>query len=495
MTTVSSSTLTPTPTPTSATSAATSQLLTSLGAGSGIDTAGLVSSLVTAQFDAQSTRITSQTDKLTAQISGVATLKNAVSTFATALDTLSKGGTLVAQPISGSAGVFTAAATGTAGLSNLNSTLAVTQLAGAQTAVSRAAFASSTATVGTGQLTLTLGQATYNADGSAMTGFTAGPGAAITIDITDGGLDKIAAAINARRAGVTATVVTDADGSAYLSLKGASGKAQGFTLSATSTTGDLSRLAVGPGATGTAMTSTAKNAKLVLDGVAVERASNTVSDLVPGVKLQLTGVSGTPVSLTSTSPTDALKNAVTDLVDTYNEVIKLVAEQTNPVTGTLGTDTGVRTLRASLGALTSRVLLPGAADGMPRTLAAIGVRTNRDGSLEVDSDALTRALRDSPASVEAMFAATADGTGLAGVVKSISLAAGSTLTGLGASTSRYIQQQSALSKEKDKLDDAKTAATTRMTQQFASMNSRVNAYKSTQTFLTNQIAAWNKSDS
>jgi flagellar hook-associated protein 2 len=34
-----------------------------------------------------------------------------------------------------------------------------------------------------------------------------------------------------------------------------------------------------------------------------------------------------------------------------------------------------------------------------------------------------------------------------------------------------------------------------MTKQFAGMDARVAAYKSTQTFLTNQIAAWNKSDS
>ena len=35
------------------------------------------------------------------------------------------------------------------------------------------------------------------------------------------------------------------------------------------------------------------------------------------------------------------------------------------------------------------------------------------------------------------------------------------------------------------------AMTTRLTQQFSSMNSKVSAYKSTQTFLENQIKAWN----
>ena len=68
-----------------------------------------------------------------------------------------------------------------------------------------------------------------------MTDFTAGTGTPVTIDITstNDSLDGIAAAINAKKAGVTAAVITDADGTAYLSLKGATGKAQGFTLQAT----------------------------------------------------------------------------------------------------------------------------------------------------------------------------------------------------------------------------------------------------------------------
>ena len=35
---------------------------------------------------------------------------------------------------------------------------------------------------------------------------------------------------------------------------------------------------------------------------------------------------------------------------------------------------------------------------------------------------------------------------------------------------------------------------TQLTAQFAAMDARVAAYKSTQSFLTNQIAAWNKSN-
>ena len=38
--------------------------------------------------------------------------------------------------------------------------------------------------------------------------------------------------------------------------------------------------------------------------------------------------------------------------------------------------------------------------------------------------------------------------------------------------------------------DQRERMTTRMTQQFSSMNARVAAYKSTMTFMENQIKAW-----
>ena len=42
---------------------------------------------------------------------------------------------------------------------------------------------------------------------------------------------------------------------------------------------------------------------------------------------------------------------------------------------------------------------------------------------------------------------------------------------------------------------AEAATKTQLTQQYAAMDSKIAAYKSTQTFLTAQIAAWNKTTS
>jgi len=489
---------TTTTTTSSATASAAQALFTSLTTGSGVDTAALVTSLVQAQFATKSEALSKKSDAVTAQISGASTLMSTISQFAAALKTLVTGGSLQTQPVSSNTGVLTATALSGAKLSGLSSSISVAQLASGQVARTTTPVATRSTALGAGQLTLTLGTATY--DGTpAMTGFTPGGGTPVTIDIVEGAddLDGIAAAINAKGAGVTASVVTDANGAAYLSLKGASGAAQAFTLTATDDpTGNLAQLDVGVGAAGTALASVAQNARLTVDGVTVERASNTIDDLVAGVKLQLTGTTGTtPVSLTSATPTDALKGAVTDFVDTYNEVLKTLNEQLDPKTGPLHGDSAAQSLLRSLRALTTTPILTGGAPGTPTTLGEIGVKTNRDGTLAVDDTTLTHALSVAPDAVEAMFSYSSASTdGLTAALNSISFNASSTLFGLGASTSRYNDLASAIAKQQEDIATQSDAMTTRLTQQYASMNAKVAAYKSTQAFLKNQIDAWNSSN-
>ena len=502
MTTTTSATATPTPTPTSTSNVVTNaaqSLLTSLGSGSGVDTTSLVSALVSAQYASQDATLSGKADTLTSQVSAVATVKNAITTFSSALSTLVKGGTLATQPISSNSSVLGASALPGAKLAGLTASVTVSQLASAQIAVSAAPVADHTAAIGTGTLRLIMGTATYSNDGTAMTGFTAGSDTPvdITLDGSNDSLDGIAAAINAKKAGVTASVVTDTDGSAYLSLKGATGTAQAFTLQATDDpSGNLSALNVGVGANGTRLASAAQNAKLKVDGVSVERTGNTIGDLVPGVKLQLAGVSSVAVGLSSSTPTDALSGAVSDFVDAYNQVVGILTTQTDPINGVLKSDPAAKALLSSLKGMTLANLVPGADAGTPTTLAEVGVATNRDGTLSVNASTLTGALAKWPQSVESMFAFSADGSsGLSAILTALTTQATSATVGLGASSASYTASQTKVADQQSEVADEKTAMTTRLTAQFSSMQSIVASYKSTQSFLTNQIAAWNKSGS
>mgnify|MGYP003863696769 CR=1 FL=1 len=479
---------------------ATQSLLTSLNTGSGVDTASLVTSLVQAQFAQKTAALTAKADTLTTQVSAASTLKSTMSNFSAALQSLVKGGTLTTQPVSSNGNALAVSALPGAKLSGLSRSISVDQLASAQSARTTTAISDRTNKFATGTFTLSFGQATYSADGSKMDSFNDdldGDGnvdRSLTIDLDNASLDDIAAAINAKKAGVTATIITDGKGGSFLSLKGQTGTDQAFKLTATTDDdGTLAQFNVDPNATGTSLTGGAANAKLTVDGIDVERATNSIADLIDGVKLDLKQVTTGAVALSSSSPTAALKQAVTDFVDTYNLTIAQVTEQTNAKTGNLKSDPAARALLTSLQGLSTKSLTSSAAAGEPNSLAAIGVRTNRDGTLTIDATALDRALAETPDSVEAMFAYSSIGiNGLSAKLDSIVTTATSVIFGLGASVSRYTAQQSTIEAAQAALSDQSEQMTTRLTQQFASMNSKISAYKSTQSFLDNQIKAWNQ---
>lgn len=463
-----------------------------LGGGSGIDTTALVKELVEKQFEYRNARLKKREDTLTAQISGAATHKANITTFASAVAGLARGGTLATQPTSSNTGILNVSRLSGANLTTLNARIEVRQLAASQTAHT-APVADKTAAVGQGKLTLTLGTGTVS--NGAMTAFT--PGSItpvdITIDATNSSLEGIVAAINAANAGVSASILSDAAGS-RLVVKGATGADRAFTLTATETPGQegLAALNIGVGATGTTIGSAAADALVAIDGVQLKRESNTINDLIPGVKLDLASAQpGTIVTIGKTLPTTALTNAVQDFVATYNELYKALQTDLDPKTGSLRTDLAARELRRQLQQLT----MADVGSGALTQLAEIGVKTNRDGTLMLDNALLSKALVNNPEAVETIFAEpkgnATTGNGLVAALNAIASAATNTERGLGASEASYNKAKGELDKDKaevvEKIEDVRL----RMTRQFASMDAKVAVYKSTQNFLKNQIDAWN----
>jgi flagellar hook-associated protein 2 len=464
-----------------------------LGTGSGIDITSLVSGLVDASFANKNAALTAKDDKLTAQISKASELKSGISDFATALSQLAAGGTLATQPTSSNTGIVKATRLAGASLAALNASVEVRQIAQGQVASTAAVAGGAATVIGTGTLTLTFGTATV-ADG-AMTDFAAGAAApvSIAIDPANNTLQGVANAINAAKAGVTASVITDSAG-ARLMVKSASGASQAFELTGSA---GLESLNIGRNANGSTINATAQNARIALDGVEVSYPVNSISNLIPGVRLDLVAASvGTKVAIGATRATDAIGQAVTNFVDTYNQVYKLVKDAVDPATGPLRGDPAAKDLLRQLKGMTLTALLPATADETPTALADIGVATQRDGTLRVDSTRLAKVLTSWPDQIEAMFAS---GTGLAAALSKVAESAvGKTsakgigeATGLTASLLNYGKAQDKVETDQDDALAAAEKMRTRMTQQFAAMDSKVAAYKSTQSFLTQQIDAWN----
>ena len=385
-------------------------------------------------------------------------------------------------------------------MTSLNASVTVARLATPQVAVTKNSF-STIESVGTGTLQLQMGS--VNGDGTfASNGTTIPP---ITINNNDGAsLQKVADKITAAKAGVTASVVTDANGQ-RLVLRSTDGANQAFTLTATPDSGSVSpgleRLNVDfdAGTTdGAEVVTRAGNAVFSIDGVPMVSASNTVTG-AQGVNLELKATTDNgPVTLSSSKPTDSLKEAVNNVVAAYNEMLASVNKWTDAITGDLRADPAAQAMKRSLQKLTN-ANLTGRTDGSPATLASIGVATNNDGTLRVDKTLLAAAVADDPDAVEAMFAAATGsdgtiGTSLPAALNRIAANAKSTTLGLGASDKRYAEAQGALAKEQAKIAEQTDVTSTRMTQQFAASEARVAAYKAQQTFMENQIKMWTRSE-
>ena len=96
--------------------------------------------------------------------------------------------------------------------------------------------------------------------------------------------------------------------------------------------------------------------------------------------------SGEPVFLTDLvcAPTHSLVHQSLHAAEAKTE--------TNGASGVLRNDNGARELMRQLGALTNRDLNPAALDGEPSTLGELGVATNRDGTLTLNTAVLQSAL-------------------------------------------------------------------------------------------------------
>ena len=470
-----------------------SSIISALGAGSGVDFIKLASDISAASFAAQRDAVTARKTSLEAQISAAGQLRGAVTGLAAALGDRIRNGDLA--PKGEIANPAVARVTVPPGLSPRgNFQLEVTRLASSQTLVGRA-YASRDALVGEGTLSLRFGTV---AD-SSFTADTARPAIDIAVTATDT-LASLATKINQASGGAVQAYVANGAAGAQLVMKGREGAANGFVIEAagaggTDAPGDLGYLGWTPATNTTQLQGTARDAAFLLDSVAMTSPTNRVTGLPGGFTLNLTGTNtGAPTALSFASNTDAIASVMDDFVAALNDIAGQLNTLAAPVGGELGNDPGARELRRDLAGLAGRVVMPGAADGEPRTLGDLGLAINRDGSFRIDSARLTRSLETSPDAVAAMFT-----TGVSGVFATMDRFAreNSLVTDpgtLGGSLRRFETQAAASDERLSKIAEQQEALRERLTREFTASERRVAASQSTLSFLRQQVDIWSARD-
>lgn len=276
----------------------------------------------------------------------------------------------------------------------------VASLAKAQQ-VRSSAFAGSDTVVGTGTLSITVGSGTP---------------VNITIDDSNKTLAGIAGAINAADAGVTAGVIYDGS-NYYLTLASkATGAANTISLSiddddlVDNDAAGLSKLYTTPASQTLTQTQAAANAALSVNGIAVERSGNTISDLIEGVTINLKQAdAGNPFELVVARDNSTVTANVKDFVKQYNaltDALKSLAGYNSATKqgGILQGDSLTRQMRGQVSAFLHRQFGDSGQD--IRRLSDLGLSVDKDGKLSLNEATLSSALADKREAVEAFFAST-----------------------------------------------------------------------------------------
>jgi flagellar hook-associated protein 2 len=452
-----------------------SGVIQALGIGSGLDVQSLVSQLVAADRAPADARLTRQAQGIATGVSSLGSLKGALSSFQSAVSSLSTNAQFQAMSTStGDNTVFTATATGTAAPGNYN--VMVQQLAQPEQLISTAFVGGSSAVVGSGSLAISVNGKGFN----------------VTIDSSHNTLANIRDAINGAsdNTGVNATLVYGTTGAQLVLSSDATGAANAITVAASGGDGGLARLAYSPGSTNYTEAQQAQDSIVMISGVEHHAATNTVSDAIDGVTLTLnTAKKDTALALSVTPNQNAVMSNIQQLVNSYNSMqstfgklgsYDAASKTAGPLLGDwlLG-DTQFRMTRGMTDVVSG---LPGPYS----SLASIGITTQADGTLKVDSTKLQAALTADGNSVAALF------SGTNGIASRLSGTLTSLLADNGAIAARnqsFTDAQALLTDQQTRLNNDMAAVQQRYLTQFNALDSLMSQMQSTSSYLTTQLAS------
>ncbi len=385
-------------------------IISDLGVGSSLNVNSIISQLMAIQ-DQPVTLLQSQEAGDLTTVSAYGSLKSALSTFQSSLQSL----TSISQYQSlsatvGDSSVATATASSTAAAGSYS--LQVNQLAQAQTLVA-AGQASTTGVIGNGTISISFGTTTAGTP-PTFTSSGAAP-ATITIDSSDDTLAGIASAINSANIGVSASILNDGSNTPYrLSLTSTNtGAANSMQISVAGDPALQSLLEQDSGAQNLTQTSAAQNAQFNLNGLAISSATNTDSTVVPGVTLNLLSTNTSPTTLNVTANNNGTITAINSFVSAYNTVEGVIAQATAAKTssaaaGPLQGQNDVSNIVAQMQSLIDSPI-PGASNALS-TLGQVGVTFQANGTLSVNSTTLQNALASNPNAVAGLFASNGTAT-------------------------------------------------------------------------------------
>jgi len=440
-------------------------LISSAGAGSGLDVESIISALINAERAPVQLRLDRQEAQTTTTLTGIGALSSALSTLKTALQKLDAASDFKVRSTSLSQNGYVTVSPGDAASAS-DFSVEVVSLATGSKLESAAIVGGSSATFGAGVLT-------FAADGNNFS---------VSVDADDT-LTEIRNKINnsSDNIGVTATIISTDDGTKLVLNSKVTGTGNGLTV--TNNNAALDAIS-----TNLVETQAAADGQIKINGSLVTNSSNTYTSAVADVTITALKVNtiGETTEVSISEDKSAVKKAIEDFVKAYNtafDEIKKLTSNVEGAEGPLAADSSARSITNRLrNLLTSSVA---GVDSDFSSLAAIGIATTRTGTLAVDSSKLEAALNNGLDDIVSLFSGE---DGLANrTIDYIDSQIGSG----GALPSRT----DTLNKELDRIDSQRDSLAlrlskieTRLRAQYGALDALVAQFNGTSAFIAQNLA-------
>lgn len=394
--------------------------ITATNSGSGLDVRNLVDQLVAAEGGPVTSRLDRKEINIQEGLSAIGTFKGALLDFQASLAPLKSANAFKSiSATSSNEEKFTVSAQDNALTGAYE--IEISQLAQSQKLKSQS-FSSEFDAIGSGTISIEFGSVN-NADNTfAING--KNPTQRITIDDENSSLRGIQQSINEANIGVLASIINDGSGYRLILSSQKSGIENSLRISISDNdnnnqdTNGLSALAYDPvavaGVDGVINgknleeAAQAKNALFSIDGISVSSGENKTNNTIPGITLSLKKTTDGFESFKVEKETSSIKQSIESFVASYNELMVNVTSLTgvDSETGQAGPLSGDSAIRGITEQIRRRLTASFAGINENLTaLSSIGVDSNIDGSLNLDSYKLERALEQHAEEIAHLFAA------------------------------------------------------------------------------------------
>ena len=386
--------------------ASTPEILSKLNVGSGMNNSDIITSLVDAERIPALERIEKNESQAENKISAYGILKSDISDFRELVRTIKSSNAASHVGSSSNTTIAKFTTTGTTGTENIDASLVVSSLASSHTLVT-GAYNNSGSTVGAGSLTIDFG--TWSTTSSANDTFTANSNSSITVTTSASTtLSQLRDSINNATDNAEASILYNGTGY-VLVIKGKSGASNEVrvTPSGDSTATLSNSFSYTTSSKNLTQTVDGTDASFTVDGISMTRSTNTINDLYKGYTLELETTSSSAVNLSSTQNLDNITSLLSSYVDAYNNIYLNITNMTSSSfsgdesSGPLSGDSLARKIQRDLRNYSTKSIT--GYEGGPYSMSLLGIQTNRDGTIALNTNVLKNSFEAQPKIVDAIF--------------------------------------------------------------------------------------------